>query len=162
MAAFVDTADAFDPASAATAGADLERMLWVRARHTAEALRAAERLLEARGFALVLVDLAGPDVRSVAPAIAAPAASAPAVAAPAVAALRLARAAAASETALVLVGAQRFAGATAELALEMQPRRARFTGTPPLLEGLDVRAILVRHRAITAWSEALLDLRSAS
>jgi recombination protein RecA len=57
MVAVVDAADAFDPASAQAAGARLDRVLWARAPGWREALRSAERLLEAHGFALVLLDL---------------------------------------------------------------------------------------------------------
>ena len=57
IAAVVDDADAFDPASAAAAGVRLECVLWVRAPRPREALRSTERLLEARGFDLVLLDL---------------------------------------------------------------------------------------------------------
>ncbi len=57
--AVVDAADAFDPVSATAAGVELPRVLWVRAPGLREALRSSERLLEARGFALVLLDLCG-------------------------------------------------------------------------------------------------------
>ena len=56
IVAAVDGADAFDPASAEDAGVLLDRVLWVRAPRGREALRSAERLLEAHGFALVLLD----------------------------------------------------------------------------------------------------------
>ncbi|MBW2693767.1 MAG: hypothetical protein JRE57_14230, partial [Deltaproteobacteria bacterium] len=83
VTAMVDCADAFDPGSAHSAGVLLDRVLWVRTPHTPQALRCTERLLEAHGFALVLLDLAIPDFRS-----------APATA------LRLARSAASTGTAL--------------------------------------------------------------
>ncbi|MDJ0869265.1 MAG: ATPase domain-containing protein [Myxococcota bacterium] len=57
VVAVVDAADAFDPASALTAGLDLSRTLWVRPPDPRIALRCTERLLEARGFALVVLDL---------------------------------------------------------------------------------------------------------
>jgi len=81
LAAWIDPADAFDPASAAAAlaareggepdpgGAGggegdgrgngaLQRLLWVRARTEQEAVRCCERILQTEGFALTLVDLA--------------------------------------------------------------------------------------------------------
>ncbi len=130
IAAVIDGADAFDPASAASAGVDLDRVLWARAPRLREALRCAERVLEAHGFALVLLDLAGAGPR-IAPA------TWP----------RLSRAAAATGTALVVLSAQRSTGTAAALALETAPARARFTGTPAVLEELEIRVSLVRHRA---------------
>ena len=132
-AAWVDAADAFDPPSAVAAGAALERVLWVRAPRPAAALRSAERLLESRGFPLVVLDLAP--------------GAAPPPALPPVAWTRLSRAAAGAEGTLVLLADARLAGPAAALALELRPLRARFTGPPALLQGLDTEAALVRRRA---------------
>src|SRR5271157_1335925 len=132
IAAVVDAADAFDAASAVAAGAALERVLWVRAPHVRAALRSVERLLEARGFPLILVDLVGREARD---------ACCPTVWS------RLARAAAGAQAALVLLAGRRPAGASAGVALEMQPRRACFVGTPALLEELEVQAVLARTRS---------------
>jgi RecA/RadA recombinase len=129
VTALVDCADAFDPGSAQRAGVWLDRVLWVRTPHTPQALRCTERLLDAHGFALVLLDLAIPDLRS-----------APATAP------RLARTAASSGTALVVLTRARAMGSAAEVAIELAPARTHFTGTPTLLEGLDVEVQLVRDR----------------
>lgn len=59
LVALVDGADALEPAAAVAAGAALERLLWVRARSRDEALLAADRVLDAGGFALVVVYLVG-------------------------------------------------------------------------------------------------------
>ena len=56
VTAWIDAPDAFDPASAATAGIDLERLLWVRPPDLATAFTAAEALLGMGGFPLVLLD----------------------------------------------------------------------------------------------------------
>jgi hypothetical protein len=133
VAAAIDAADAFDPASARAAGARLDRVLWVRPPGTREALKSAERLLETGGFALLLLDLARPDAEA-GPRVAGSAWP------------RLARAAAAAETAVVVLSAGRQTGTAADLAVEMGPARPGFTGTPPLLEGLEVEAVLVRRR----------------
>ena len=53
LCALIDPADAFDPAPS---DIDLRRLLWVRPREPAQALRAVEIALEAR-FALVALDL---------------------------------------------------------------------------------------------------------
>jgi len=143
LTAVVDAADAFDPASADAAGADLERILWVRAPRLREALRCAERLLDARGFALVLLDLAVADLR-IAPA------TGP----------RLARRAAGTGTALVALSLTRCFGTAAEIALELSPIRASIDGVPALLEGLEVEIALVRHRTAPGSRTTSLRLRS--
>jgi len=142
LCAVVDVADAFDPASADAAGVDLERTLWVRAPRLREALRCSERLLEARGFALVLLDLAVADLR-IAPA----------------AGPRLARLAAGTGTALVALSLTRGFGTAAEVALELTGARAHFGGAPPLLEALEVEVALVRHRTAPANRTASVRLR---
>jgi len=142
LCALVDVADAFDPASADAAGADLERILWVRAPRLREALRSTERLLDARGFALVLLDLAIADLR-IAPA----------------AGPRLARLAAGTGTALVALSLTRCFGTAAEVALELTPTRARFGGTPALLEELEIEVALVRHRTAPASRTTSMRLR---
>lgn len=69
--ALVDAANAFDPLSAKTDGIELARLLWVRCTASSEmnaiaqALKAAEMLLETGGFGLVALDMAGLAVRSV-------------------------------------------------------------------------------------------------
>jgi hypothetical protein len=133
IVALVDTAQAFDPASAQAAGASLEQLLWVRPPEPRAAIRCCECLLDAHGFALVVLDLAG----------AAP--SAPAL--PPSTWQRLARAAAGTGTALVVLSPGRAAGVFADLALSMQPTRAHFSGVPALLEGLEIEAIVERHRS---------------
>ena len=87
ICALIDASDAFDPHSAATAGVNLERLLWVRCGSHApssalsrkrrqslnlkeherrrmedpveQALRATDLLLQSRGFGMVAIDLAG-------------------------------------------------------------------------------------------------------
>ena len=56
--ALVDAEDAFSPHSAADAGVQLGRLLWVRCGHSAEhALKAADLLIQGGGFGLVVMDL---------------------------------------------------------------------------------------------------------
>ena len=135
--ALVDFADAFDPASAEAAGVRLECVLWVRARHLREALASTTRLLETRGFALVVLDLIASEAKSgeVQPDALSNW-------------LRLSKTAAASGTALIVMSNARVTRTAADLALEMKPARARFRGIPPLLEGLEIEAVLVRHRTV--------------
>lgn len=131
FAAVVDTADSFDPGSAAARGVQLERVLWARPPEARRALRCAERLLLARGFALVLLDLVG---------VAAPSALSPVW-------RQLARSAASSGCALVVLSSDRSTGSSAEVALELCARRAHFAGSPALFAGLESEVALVRHRA---------------
>jgi hypothetical protein len=143
VAAVVDAGDAFDPPSAEAAGVDLDRVLWVRAPERRAWLLATSRLLEAQGFALVLLDLAG----------AASPGSLPRAAWP-----RLARAAAGTRTALVVVAPQPVAGTCAALRLELDPARPCFSGTPLLFEGLRGRVRLARNPGGPAGREVPLHL----
>ena len=147
VCAFVDAADGLDPASAEGAGVALERLLWARPapeRGLGPALRGTERLLEAGGFALVLLDAGGRE-REVSRAAWA----------------RLARAAAGSGTALVVLSRWRAAGPEAEVALELGPLRASFGGSPALLEALEIEAVLARHRAAPLERSAVLRLEAS-
>jgi hypothetical protein len=57
--ALVDANDALDPGSAAAAGVDLKRLLWVRCAGNPEcALKAADLLVHGGGFGVVAMDLA--------------------------------------------------------------------------------------------------------
>jgi hypothetical protein len=135
VAAWVDAADAFDPASAAAAGVDLARVLWARAPRSREALRCAERLLEARGFAIVVVDLDGARVER-------------RCAQPDTASLwmRMTQSARASGTALVLLTPHAQLGPFAALTLEASALCTRFALRPDWLEGLDTQVVPVRSR----------------
>jgi RecA/RadA recombinase len=139
VVAVVDAADAFDPASAAAAGVALERTLWVRPAATQRAVRCSQRLLETHGFALVALDLAradsGANAGGAEPTL------------PESVWQRLAHTAAATGTALLLLSDARQAGTRAEVALQMQSLRAHFAGTPPLLESLEIQAVVARQRA---------------
>jgi hypothetical protein len=55
--ALVDGRDSFDPHSAAAAGVNLERLLWVRCRNIDQCLRATDLLLQGGGFGLIALDL---------------------------------------------------------------------------------------------------------
>jgi hypothetical protein len=64
--AFIDAGDAFDPHSAADAGVILENLLWIRCGGSAEnALKAADLVIQAGGFGIVALDLAGIPARDV-------------------------------------------------------------------------------------------------
>jgi len=133
VVAWIDPADSLDPASLEEAGVDAERLLWVRPGSFRDALPCAERLLVARGFALVVLDLQ------------APASSSQTLPTPA-AWLRLTRLASSGATALVLLGREPLGGPFSALAVDLRATRLRFTERPGWLEGLEARVALTRHR----------------
>jgi hypothetical protein len=132
IAALIDTHDRFDPVSAAAAGVDLSRLLWIRDRGDApRALKAMNLVVQAGGFGVVALDLA--DVRR------------PALRQfPLTTWMRIARVIEGSQTVALLVGAERLArspgGITVALGAGGVPA-ARWTGDGPrtrLLRGVDV------------------------
>jgi len=115
VAAIVDADQAFDPASAARAGVDLSRLLWVRCGGRRDrALRAADRLVRCPGFGLVGLDL-GERVERLASA----------------AAFRLKFAVERTDTALLIVGRWPVAGAGASLVVEVVRRGLDWAGPGP-------------------------------
>jgi hypothetical protein len=60
--ALVDGSDAFDPSSAAAAGTDLRRLLWVRCKGLQQAIRSADLLVHSGGWGVVILDLS--DIRA--------------------------------------------------------------------------------------------------
>jgi len=65
VCALIDTSGAFDPAAAAGAGVILHRLLWVRCSGDAEsALKAADLVIQAGGFGLIIFDLAHTPLRN--------------------------------------------------------------------------------------------------
>jgi len=172
LAAWIDAPDAFDPASAVAAGVDLERVLWVRPPDLATAFVATEALLAMGGFPLVLLDaslpLRRPGPRAPSPTTSTwrePGRGRDLRMADALHVwLRLARAAARSRSALVVLqrGPRRngtrgdlaarpaAAGASAAVRLELEPLRVlwdRTGGAPTLLDGLVARVVVARNRA---------------
>ena len=139
----VDTVDRFDPAGASLAGVDLERVLWVRgpqivveqsratllARAVQQALRAADLLVRAGGFTVVVFDVADIPPRHLRGL-------------PHTTWMRLAHANAGQPTVCLLVGdaamGRSARGATVEL-----EATGRWTGASPQsrrLAGLDIQA----------------------
>jgi len=55
--ALIDGSDTFDPCSAAAAGVDLKKLLWVRCHSINQALRATDLLLQSGGFSFIAVDV---------------------------------------------------------------------------------------------------------
>lgn len=130
VVACVDLADALHPLSLARAGVDLGRLLWVRPGSAIIAVRCTELLLQAGGFAVVVLDLgaaAQPLRRHVWP--------------------RLLHAAEHSHTALVVLAPYRVAGSFAVLSLGLQPRAPQWRrGLWALFEGFETVLRVVRNK----------------
>jgi len=147
--ALVDALDMFDVESAAAAGVDLDRLLWIRGhivtsqglarelnqRAIEQAIRAFTLVLQAGNFGLVVFDIA----------------EAPADAVrrlPFTTWLRLQRMVEGSQTACILVGGEAMARSSAGLTLRLA--RAQGSGlrfNERLFDGIDVEARVVRARA---------------
>lgn len=157
LVALVDALDMFDVESAATAGVDLERLLWIRGfvvmnpgmcrdmnqRAMEQAVRALTLVLQAGNFGLVVFD-----------AVDAPAEALRRL--PFTTWLRLQRMVEGRQTICVLAGAERMARSSAGLTLRLgmkeqglgmtdQGTGIRFAGR--LFEGLDIHARVIRARA---------------
>src|SRR5205809_6371111 len=119
-----------EPEAAAAAGIALARLLWVRPRSVSDAFRAAEILLGAGGFGLVVLDVDAPRAGAgVWP--------------------RLARAAERTRSTLLVVALRRAAGTFAALGLELGARRVRWSGGPGRLrlpQGIRARVTVARSR----------------
>jgi hypothetical protein len=155
-AAWIDASGALDPASLAEAGVDLARMLWASlAAYTPReidssagwnylrrrgglsreslALKAAEMVLEAGGFGLVIVDF-GERPCAIAPA----------------AALRLARAAERGGAAVIAIAPYRMCGTFAALSVAMRRTGAAFgrirAGSPATFDEIAIEATVARYK----------------
>lgn len=176
-AAWIDASDNFDPESMASAGVELARLLWTSCRHpnvsrrlhspimaavndtapdrnagriqAVAILKAAEWILAADGFGLVVIDF-GRWMRALPPS----------------SALRLARAAERHGTAVLVLGAHRMCGTFAALNLALRRSRARFSlgdcAAPALFDGLVIEARVTRNKlggAGAATTFSLLNTR---
>ncbi|HVR98487.1 MAG TPA: hypothetical protein VMW27_17870 [Thermoanaerobaculia bacterium] len=143
-AALVDLGDGLDPATAEALGVDLERLLWVRPANLKQALGAAEMLLGS-GFPLVVLDLGLPPVRG--------GRGVEAVW------LRLARAAQAHGSALLIGTPYRVTGTAASVVLKAGRARPAWQGgdaSPWLLGGLASRIEIEKYRGrLPGQSEGL-------
>ena len=151
VAAWIDSAGSFDPITVAAAGADLTRVLWSRPRpiHSAihssgrsgqgnaapawNAVRAAELVLDAGGFGVVVIDF-GNSARAIPPS----------------AALRIARIAERTGAAVIVLATFRMCGTFAAQSLTLSRNRACFSrtalGAPPLFDGFAIEAQVTRNK----------------
>jgi hypothetical protein len=143
LAAWLDPADRFDPASAEAAGVDLTRLLWLRGRALSEALAAGATLVGSGLFEVIALDLAAVAPRELRRL-------------PGTTWIRLQRLVAPTPSALLLLSAGHVACGPGGVSLALQPARPRWSGVPGpgrLLRGLNADAAAVRlgshHAAFT-------------
>jgi len=132
--ALIDAGNNFDPLSARNAGVQLPHLLWVRCGGNAEkALKATDLIIQAGGFGVVAVDLAGVasrDARRISLA----------------SWFRLRHAVERTPTALILIGEERYAASCSTLQIES--RSTGFQIVDDLLDGLAIYATIgPRNRA---------------
>ena len=144
--ALVDLDGHLDPRAASETGVNLELLLWVRPRRVKEALASAEMLLAA-GFPLVVADfgLSPRGARYL----------------PDASWLRLARAASAQDSSLLLLTPWRMSGIASDAVLTSESSRPLWQGagkTPRLLAGLSSRLTLQKLARTTPGNSAELVL----
>lgn len=141
LAAFVDPGDHLDPGSAAAAGVDLERLLWLRGggraqrpRPLAHAVAATSTLVDSALFDLVVLDLIGASPRDLERL-------------PLTTWTRLRRGVEGSATALLLLLGAHLAHGAGGATIALSSRGPRFAGAPGpgrLLRGLTSEATIGR------------------
>jgi hypothetical protein len=162
LVALVDALDMFDVESAAAAGVDLDRLLWIRGfvvtspglcrdlnqRALEQALRALSLVLQAGNFGLVAFDVA----EAPAPAI---------KRLPFTTWLRLQRMVEGGQTACVLVGSESMARSSAGLTVKCGLRNADcgFRFTERLFDGLDIDLSVHESRIPNPESRRVRDVR---
>jgi hypothetical protein len=127
--ALVDTSNSFDPHSAAAAGVNLKRLVWIRCRGNADhAMRAADLLIHGGGFGVVAMDLCEVTPQMLRRI-------------PLSYWYRFRRAIETTPCAFVLLSREPQAKACASVLIEMKRDRADFTGTSPLLKNAEFMVI---------------------
>jgi hypothetical protein len=146
ICAYVDASDSFDPCSGAATGIALDRLIWVRCGGNVEhAMKAADNLLHAGGFGVVVLDLCHVSER-VARRI------------PLSYWYRFRLAIENTPSILLLVEREPLAKSCAALMLDMKRARAMWTGAPGfrLLRGMEVQAS--RRKPVAQASACALKL----
>jgi hypothetical protein len=136
-AALIDRGDGFDPQLGEAAGIDLGRMLWVRPTTLKQAVAAAEMLVST-GFQLVVLDMPAESRPYVGPPLRR------STRVPDAAWVRLARAAEAHGSALLVSAPYPITGTTSEAMLLAERAHARWHGG--LLTGVQTNVRLEKHR----------------
>ena len=152
VAAWVDAEDAFDPESAASCGVCLRQLLWVRCRSANgpakgkpwtrldQAIRATDLLLQAGGFAVIVLDLGDTSPEH-------------ASRIPMATWFRFRQAADRSRCSLVVLGKSSYAQSCAATVLECLPLRAK-AGGETVLNGFSYEVRRERQRFSSGWTGA--------
>ena len=130
VCALVDGDDAFDPKSAAAAGLELNRLLWVRCHKLDEVLKSTDLLLQGGGFGRVVMDLTDlprPYVRSI----------------PLASWFRFQRTIEKTPTVLLVISPESIVKSAAALVLRMETREAEWS---TILDGLNLNIEVIRSR----------------
>jgi hypothetical protein len=144
ICAIVDTYDSFDPTSAAAAGVVLSQLVWIRCGKNAEhALKAADLLIHAGGFGVVVLDLCQITPRA-------------ANGIPLSYWWRFRRAVEKTPTILALIEKQPLAKSSASLALEMQRRQTIWAGAPGFQVLRESELVAVPRKPIRASTIGIL------
>jgi len=150
VCALVDASDAFDPASAAAAGMEMNRLLWVRCgkksprweSQLTQMLKVADLLLQSNGFGIIVLDLGDIPVRS-------------ARQIPLASWFRFRRAVENTPTALLVLEQQPIAGSCSSVLVRVSGKKlsavssqlaANRTAHSELLDQFEIRAELLRSR----------------
>ncbi|HYK01653.1 MAG TPA: hypothetical protein VE974_07845 [Thermoanaerobaculia bacterium] len=145
-AVFVDLGDHLDPRTAEEMGVDLQRVLWIRPKTLKQAVMSAE-MITATGFQLVVLDAGTYPVRG--------------RRAPEAAWVRLARAAEAHGTAMLISTPYPATGTASEAVIVAQRTRLQWHGrgkSPRLLLGAQTELHLEKHRHRKAGAVTTLAL----
>ena len=148
-AALIDLGDHFDPQMAEANGVDLRRLLWVRPQNVKQAVMAAE-MITATGFQLVVIDVGLHPLRGKRRA-------------PDAAWVRLARTAEAHGTAMLVSSPYPLTGTTSEAVIKGGHATAKWLGSgksPRLLEGINLKVMLEKHRHIRPGQTTSLLLKA--
>jgi hypothetical protein len=130
VCAMVDGNNAFDPKSAAEAGVELRRLLWVRCRTLDQVLKSTDLLLQGGGFGRVVMDLTDlplPHIRSI----------------PLASWFRFQRTIEKTPTVLLVMSPESIVKSAAALVLRMEMRGAEWS---TILNGLNLNIEVVRSR----------------
>jgi hypothetical protein len=130
VCALLDGNDAFDPKSAAAAGVELKRVLWVRCHNLDQVLKSTDLLLQGGGFGRVVMDLTGiplSHVRSI----------------PLGSWFRFQRTIEKTPTVLLVMSPESVVKSAAALVLRMEMRGAEWT---TILNGLKLNVEIMRSR----------------
>ena len=149
LCAIIDVADGLDPRSAVRAGVVLPRLLWVRPTTLLDGLKAADWVLDAGGFGLVVLYVAGAETGNRQPAAGNRQWRKTGVRGEA-AWIRLARRAEQAKSALVVVGDRPIVGTVAAVSLAAERGRVGWLGgergAPRILDGVHGRIAVARSK----------------